>query len=513
MDAEMQNMFPLFEIIVAMGEHMKMFLAVWIVLIFAVRPKLRLPVIIAPPGTVVFLVCWAIYESRMLARLQGYDLSNGSIRDALEAYIETGKDGPPSEILGSGKYAYTIGYTELSRYLGTSFFEFATHNTAQDHANIHEGYNKGFDWFEATLGEPMFYSSGFYLEQYGDNLTLDQIDAGISQDHFGPYHESLDTAQLRKMEYIVNALGVKPGMKALDIGCGWGRFVEYLAQKGAEVTGVVAATDLANYGRRLNKHHGNKVRIIDQNFYDVVLPARSFDTISAVEMSEHAGVANFHKFLTKIHSLLKDDGTFYIQCSGLQRGYMKAKLKEYYDKHFLPNQTIGTRFSNYWELVWGIFMEQHVFPGADSSTPLGWIVEQLEKAGFEVQAAHNMGISYGRTLQAWQNVWETKKDEISKIYGEKAYRRWHVFLSWCAYGIRWGPSTVNFITATKSGNFKARYHAQHRLAPGVWVSPTEKELGQLVSRQGDGSHIEQCNFGGYNTSSKPCDLNILSPTS
>merc|ERR1719356_1039752 len=167
----MEHLFPVFEWIVAFGEHMKTFLAVWIVLICAVRPKLRLPVIVAPPGMIIFMLGWVVYESRMMARLQGYDLSNGSIRDALEAYIETGEGGPPSEIMGSGKYAYTIGWTELSRYLGTSFYEFATHNTAQDHANIHEGYNKGFDWFEATLGEPMFYSSGFYLEQYGENNT------------------------------------------------------------------------------------------------------------------------------------------------------------------------------------------------------------------------------------------------------------------------------------------------------------------------------------------------------
>merc|ERR1712048_514592 len=229
--------------------------------------------------------------------------------------------------------------------------------------------------------------------------------------------------------------------------------------------------------------------------------------ISAVEMSEHAGVKNFNKFLRKIHGLLKDDGTFYIQCSGLQRGYNKFPTKEYYDKKF-PNQHVQ-RPNNYHELIWGMFMEQHVFPGADSSTPLGWIAEHLERAGFEVQSVANMGINYGRTLQAWQNVWESKEEEISKKYGIEAYRRWHVFSSWCAYLIRWGVSTVNFITVTKSGNFKARYDAQYRMAPGRWVSPSVAELGTLVDRQGDGSHIEQCNFGGYNTSSKPCDLNIL----
>jgi cyclopropane fatty-acyl-phospholipid synthase-like methyltransferase len=289
------------------------------------------------------------------------------------------------------------------------------------------------------------------------------------------------------MEYIINALGVKPGMKALDIGSGWGRFVEYLAQKGAEVTGVVAAHDVVHYARRLNKHHGNKVRFIAKNFYDELgLPEKSFDVISAVEMSEHAGVANFPKFLKKIHSLLKDDGTFYIQCSGLQRGYAKG-------------------YNNYDELIWGLYMEQHVFPGADSSTPLGWITEHLERAGFEVQSAYNMGISYHRTLHAWQVIWESKKDEISKVYGIRAWRRWHVFLSWCMY-MRSGGSTVNFITATKSGNFKARYEAQYRLAPGRWVSPSVEALGKLVPRQGDGSPIQKCNSGGYNTSANPCEL-------
>merc|ERR1719428_2454590 len=141
------------------------------------------------------MICWSVYEGRVFAGLQGYDLSQPSLRDALEAYIETG-EGSPGEIMTSGKHPLTIGWTELKRYLGTSFYEFATHNTAQDHANIHEGYNKGFDWFEATLGEPMFYSSGFFLEQYGDGPTIEELDAGVSQDKFGPLKESLDTAQL-----------------------------------------------------------------------------------------------------------------------------------------------------------------------------------------------------------------------------------------------------------------------------------------------------------------------------
>jgi cyclopropane fatty-acyl-phospholipid synthase-like methyltransferase len=430
----------------------------------------------------------AFWDCRNLAQREGYDLSMPSLRAKLEEYIQTGEGPSPQEIISSKKYPPVIGYWELYRYFGTSFFEFATHTTSQDHSNIHEGYNKGFDWFEATLGQPMFYSSGFFLEQWTKESTERLLNWDKSPDELdGHLEESLDTAQLRKMKYIVHSLGLKPGMKALDIGSGWGRFSEFMAQHGAEVTGVVAAKDLAMYSRRLNKHHGSKVKIIAQNFYDVDLPPKSFDVISAVEMSEHAGVAKFGVFLRKVRSLLKDDGTFYIQCSGLQRGYAQG-------------------YNNYNELVWGIFMEQHVFPGADSSTPLGWISMHLEKAGFEVQAANNMGISYGRTLHAWQRVWESKKDSITEVYGATAWRRWHVFLSWCVLQSASGGSTVNFITATKSGNFKARYDAQYRLAPGRWVSPSVAELGQLVKREGDGSPLDKCNSGGYNTSENPCEL-------
>merc|ERR1712232_704964 len=119
--------------------------------------------------------------------------------------------------------------------------------------------------------------------------------------------------------------------------------------------------------------------------------------------------------------------------------------------------------------------------------------------------AHNLGMSYERTLYEWKLEWERKKDTIVPLYGIKAWRRWHVFLNWCV-AQRVGGSTVNFITATKSGNFDARYTTQARLAPGAWVSPTTAELGKLAPRQGDGSPIEKCNAGGYNTSAVPCEL-------
>jgi cyclopropane fatty-acyl-phospholipid synthase-like methyltransferase len=185
---------------------------------------------------------------------------------------------------------------ELNRYLRSQLTGTWFHNTDQDASYLPEAYNKGDDWFEATLGEPMVYTSAIYQ---GAN-------------------ETMWSAQLNKLEFIAHALGVKPGDKALEIGAGWGRLANHLASKGADVTGVVMASDQQKYAQGMSKKLGNKnVEIKLKNFFDLENPPKSFNVISAVEMAEHVGIRNYHTFLRKVHSLLADDGTFYIQASPL----------------------------------------------------------------------------------------------------------------------------------------------------------------------------------------------------
>jgi len=156
--------------------------------------------------------------------------------------------------------------------------------------------------------------------------------------------------------------------------------------------------------------------------------------------------------------LLADDGTFYLQVAGLPRGY-------------------GEGYNHYEDLIWGLFMDEHVFPGADASCPMGWVITHLERAGFEVQASHNLGNHYSQTLFHWLKVWESKEKEIVKAYGDRSFRRWRVFLAWSVRIARRGGSTVQFITATKSGQEKARIAAQNRLAPGNYKLPTPTPHG------------------------------------
>lgn len=427
---------PVFEIVIFISENFPIIIATMLVGAGICRPTLRKWFILLPLMVFFGIAGLVMYESHEFAKTEGYDMSLPTKREALESYIETG-EGDMMDIIEGNKYPPIFGKIEMGRYMRTWLGGTIFHDTNQDASYLPEAYNKGDDWFEATLGEPMIYTGAIYT---------------------GP-NETMWSAQLNKLEYIAHALGVKPGDKAMDIGAGWGRLSNHMASKGADVTGVLMASDQQAYAQRMAKKLGNdNVNILLKNFFDIDEPKGSYNVISSVEMAEHVGIRNYNKFLRKVHELLADDGTFYLQVAGLPRGY-------------------GEGYNHYEDLIWGLFMDEHVFPGADASCPMGWVITHLERAGFEVQASHNLGNHYSQTLFHWLKVWESKEKEIVKAYGDRSFRRWRVFLAWSVRIARRGGSTVQFITATKSGQEKARIAAQNRLAPGNYKLPTPTPHG------------------------------------
>jgi len=434
----LQTTLPIFEIVIFIAERFPHVVAAVFVGFMVVKPSLRKWVILTPFMAFFAVLGLVMWESNDLAKRQGYDMTLPTMRQALEGYIETG-EGDMNEIIEGKKYPPVFGGIEVGRYLKAQLGSSIFHGTEQDAAYLPEAYNKGDDWFEATLGEPMVYTSAIYT---------------------GP-NETMWSAQLNKLEYIAHALGVKKGDKAMDIGAGWGRLSNHLASKGADVTGVLMASDQQAYAQRMTKKLGqdSTVNILLKNFFHLGEEHKGkYNVISAVEMAEHVGIRNYHKFLRKVYELLADDGTFYIQVAGLQRGYSEHS-------------------NHYADLVWGMFMDEHVFPGADASCPMGWVITKLEQAGFEVQASHNLGNHYSQTLFHWLQVWESRKAEIVKVYGERSFRRWQVFLAWSVQISRRGSSTVQFITVTKAGHEKARIAAQNRLAPGNYKLPAHTPHG------------------------------------
>ena len=178
--------------------------------------------------------------------------------------------------------------------------------------------------------------------------------------------------------------------------------------------------------RQRAESHGvqDKINVLVDDYRN--LPAEKFDKITCLEMAEHVGIRNFQKFLLRMRSLLKDDGIFYLQIAGLRREWQ------------------------YEDLVWGLFMGKHIFPGADASCPLAFVVSQAERAGFEVHRVENCGVHYSVTIQKWYENWKRNEERVVARYGEYWFRLWTFFLGWSALIAAQGSSTVFMITMAKN---------------------------------------------------------------
>jgi len=272
---------------------------------------------------------------------------------------------------------------------------------------IEEHYDRGNDFFAAFLGPKMIYTSAFY---HG----LEQTDV---------------QAQDNKLTMICEKLHMKKGARYLDIGCGWGTLVRWAAKHyEAKATGVTLSAEGAAWCRQqaINDGVADNVEILNCDYREIPVE-RQFDAISAVEMAEHVGIANFQLFLGKVRSMLKDDGLFYMQVAGLRKG------------------------SNWQDTQWGLFMSRYIFPGADASTPLYWYIKQLELAGFEVHSTENVGRHYSHTLHAWYDNWMTNRDAPAlKDYPARLKRLWDIFLAWSVVASGIGSATCYQIVAHKN---------------------------------------------------------------
>jgi len=287
---------------------------------------------------------------------------------------------------------------------------------------IAEHYDRGNDFFNAFLGPSMIYTSAFY---HGTEQTLEQ-------------------AQENKLNMLCEKMHLfKPGMRHLDIGCGWGTLVRHAAKKfGAQSKGVTLSKEGAAWCREQNVKEGLKpeqCEILNCD-YRLIDPQLRFDAISAVEMAEHVGIANFQLFLNNVRNMLTDQGVFYMQVAGLRKG------------------------SNWQDTQWGLFMSRYIFPGADASTPLFWYVKQLEMAGFEVKSVETVGRHYSHTLKAWYHNWMKNKDkpELERYAGVwkgdaqlphvkgNLSRLWEIFLAWSTVAAGIGSATCYQIVCHKN---------------------------------------------------------------
>jgi cyclopropane fatty-acyl-phospholipid synthase-like methyltransferase len=279
------------------------------------------------------------------------------------------------------------------------------HGLRADRGDVAPNYDRGNDFYGWFLGETMVYTSGIFVDP----------------------DESLEVAQRRKLETVCRYVQMKPGDRHLDVGCGWGALLTHAAAvHGTDSTGVTLAKEQAEWATEVARKAGvaDRVRIFVDDYRN--LPDDRYDKITCLEMAEHVGIRNFQKFLLRMRTLLKDDGIFYLQIAGLRREWQ------------------------YEDLVWGLFMGKHIFPGADASCPLAFVVSQAERAGFEVHRVENCGVHYSVTIQKWYENWKRNEERAVAKYGEYWFRLWTFFLGWSALIAAQGSSTVFMITMAKN---------------------------------------------------------------
>ena len=307
-----------------------------------------------------------------------------------------------------------VDYTPVAehfKFLFTRFLpEVLIHSQEQDVRIAREHYDRGNDFFGWFLGPRMIYTAGFFTSP----------------------NQGLEEAQDQKMQLVADKLHLRKGERFLDIGCGWGTLVATAAKnQGVDATGITIAKQGAAYATEQIARMGvsDRARILTLDYRDI--PAGPYDKISCLEMAEHVGVKNFQAFMQQIYGMLADDGLFYLQIAGL-----RAK-----------KGALGFHFE---DLVWGLFMNKYIFPGADASMPLSFVVSNLESAGFEIHSVENVGIHYSLTISRWYDNWMANRAEVVKTYGEWWFRLWQMFLGWSVEIAAQGSSTCFQIVANKN---------------------------------------------------------------
>ncbi|MDX2195134.1 MAG: class I SAM-dependent methyltransferase [Cytophagales bacterium] len=294
--------------------------------------------------------------------------------------------------------------------------EVVLHTKAQDERIVREHYDRGNDFFASFLGPRMVYTSGFWMDLEKDTLEI---------------------AQDRKMQMVCQKLHMKPGDKHLDIGCGWGTLVTYSAKHfGAQSTGVTIAQEGYDWGMKQIANNGvsDRSRILRMDYRDI--PKQKFDKITCLEMGEHVGIRKFSRFIGMIYDLLEEDGMFYIQQAGLR-----------------ANPGLLAKGPHWEDLVWGLYMNEYIFSGADASTPLAFLVQCLQDNNFEVNTVENLGIHYSHTIHKWYYNWMNNAEYIKgSKYGEWWFRMWQIFLRWSVDIAAQGSSTCWAIIAHKNLN-------------------------------------------------------------
>ncbi len=277
------------------------------------------------------------------------------------------------------------------------------HSRQRDAAAISHHYDVGNDFYAMVLGPSMVYSCAVW----------DTGDAG------------LEAAQEAKIDLVCRKLGLQPGMRVLDVGCGWGSFALHAAHRyGVDVVGVTLSTEQASLAGKRVAHAGltERVDIRVQDYRDVA--DGPFDAISSIGMSEHVGRDQMPHYVARLHGLLRPGGRLLNHAISWNAGPAAPD----------PDS----------------FIPRYVFPDGEMLS-LAETVGALEAGGFEVLDVEALRRHYALTLRAWAHNLEEHWAEAVQAAGGGRARVWRLYMAASALGFEAGTTGVNQVLVQRPG--------------------------------------------------------------
>ncbi|KKW48006.1 MAG: Cyclopropane-fatty-acyl-phospholipid synthase [Parcubacteria group bacterium GW2011_GWA1_59_11] len=303
-----------------------------------------------------------------------------------EAYMDGWWDAPKLD-----EFFHKVIAADLKRKVGLSwplvktviraaFLNLQSYRRAFEIGERH--YDNGNDLYQAMLDKRMTYTCGYWSGK--------------------PKAGTLDEAQEAKLDLVCRKLGLKAGEHVLDIGCGWGSFAKFAAERyGARVTGITVSREQAELGRETCK--GLPVELRLEDYREV---RGEFDHVVSLGMFEHVGKKNYRAFMKIVDRCLAEGGLFLLHTIGSKRSVNSTD--PWIGKYIFPNGMLPS-------------------------------MKQIAKAAeglFVMEDWHNFGADYDPTLMAWFRNFEKAWPSLRGKYGERFHRMWKYYLLSCAGAFR-----------------------------------------------------------------------------
>lgn len=256
------------------------------------------------------------------------------------------------------------------------------HSKGRDAEAIHHHYDVSNRFYSYVLGPSMAYTCAVFPTP---DATLEQ-------------------AQEAKFDLVCRKLGLQPGMRLLDVGCGWGGMVLHAVKNyGVSAIGVTLSRQQAEWGQRAIEDAGlaDRAQVRFSDYRDV--RETGFDAVSSIGLTEHIGRANYASYFRFLHSRLRNGGR-------------------------LVNHTI-TRFDSSWPSHYKrSFINRYVFPDGELSAP-ALVMSEMNDAGFEIRHEENLREHYALTLKQWCANLEDHWDECVADAGMPTARVWRLYMA------------------------------------------------------------------------------------